>query len=51
MLTGHTGEWQRDSRLDVDLVHLIHVYRHAAGGVQLLVALAAPPVLACKSVA
>ena len=48
---GHVGKRQRDSRLDVDLVHLIHVYRHSARGVQLLVALAAPPVLACRSVA
>lgn len=36
-----------DSRLDVDLVHLVHVDRHAVCRVQLLVALAALPVLAC----
>ena len=51
MPAGHVEKRQRDSRLDVDLVHLIHVYRHSARGVQLLVALAAPPVLACRSVA
>lgn len=36
-----------DSRFDVDLVHLHHVDDHAVRGVQLLVALAALPVLAC----
>ena len=42
------GSRDRDSLCDGDLVHLVHVNAHAARRVQLLVALAALPVLACK---